>query len=218
MSEQFEQENKDALATISAYITFPYIWIGLFVGVAALYRVGFFGANLGSLIVPGLLCLVLLSPAIPFALVRMVIKPSFGTLLGRQVISAPGCMVGISSIVIAFFAILYFISRGVFDTAGILFLAAPLGGALLAGVLSLLGRIGGGGALLPAKRRHAPSGNATPISIEKPAPRSLPGSRKPPSLPSAPQKPQSLPSSNRQSRPSSSPSSSSRRPPPPRRR
>jgi len=222
MSEQLQSENRNALAGIAATIAFPYLWLGLFVFLGWLYHVGFFGRDWGSIIVPALLCLVLLTPVVPAALSRFVVRPLFSNLLGREIIAASGCITGLVSVVAAGFATLHFLSRGMFDVAAGLLSAAPIVGALLAGGVTLLSR---GGILrgLSQRRNPAPPGN---IQIEKPPVRALPGVRTPPSLTSS--KRSALPSASSRSttpstrrpteRPGSSSKTSARRPSPPPRR
>lgn len=197
--QQLQNENRTALAGIASTVAFPYLWLSLFVLLGWLYNIGFFGHELGSLIVPALLCLALLTPAIPAALTRFVVRPMFSNLLGHEIVSHSGCITGLVSVVIAGFATLYFLSRGSFQTAGLLLLGAPVVGALLAGGISLLAR--GGFSLVSKGRSSAPSSPA--IQVEKPSSRSLPGARKPPMIPSSDRP--ALPKSR--SRPSSAPAS-----------
>ena len=177
MSEQLQAENRNTLVGVAVLITFPYLWLGLFAVLAWLYHVGFFGRGWGSYIVPGLLCLVFLVPAIPWALTKLLVRPLFTNLLGREIITESGCMVGLVSVVIAGLVAIYLLSRGAFKTVGLLFLSAPFVGGVLAGGVSLLAR--GGGISLRRKRHSAP-----PItSVEKPRSFGLPKSKRKPSLP-----------------------------------
>lgn len=218
MGDQLQSENRNMLAAIAAGISFPYVWLGLFVFLYWLYRIGFFGYDLGSIILPALICLGLLSPAVPAALTRFVIKPLFSNLLGREVISAPGCISGLVTAVIAGFVSLYLLSRGSFQTAGLFLLLGPLVGAILAGGISLIFR--GGGIRLGSRRRSSPSTGRPPSSRPQ-----LPGGgRTPPSLPSQdrpalPSRPPSPPTRRPTSRRSKSrPSAPPSRPKPPSRR
>lgn len=209
MSDHLQDANRDMLSSVSSFIAFPYIWLGSFVVLGLLYHIGFFGHGLGSIVMTGLLGLLLLLPVVPGTLARFVVKPVVHNLLGREVVSSSGCLTGLASVVLAGLAIIFFLSRGTFSTAGWLFLAAPVVGGLLTIGVSLIGR--GGGIRFPRGRRSEPPS----IRVEKPTPKSLPDRSQHPSLPSSGSKPRS---SSR--RPSGRKSSSSRRgrTPPPRRR
>ncbi len=217
MSEHLQSENRSTLAGIASALTFPYLWLGLFVLLAWLYNVGFFGRDIGSVIVPGLLCLVFLLPAVPLALTRYIVRPLFSNLLGREIIAAPGCITGLVSVVLAALATIYFLSRGIFDVAGMLLLAAPVVGALLTGGVTLLSR--GGSLGLVRGRTAAPSAG---IRVEKPGKPALSSARKPsalpsqerPALPTPSTRPRAIPAPRRSEK-SSMPTQSTERNPPP---
>ncbi len=212
MNQQLESENRSALATIASYIAFPYIWLGLFVLLAALYGAGFFGQTLGSMLVLVLLFLVFLLPIVPATLTKFVVKPIVSNLLGREVVSMPGCLAGLASVVLAGVGVIYFLSRGVLETAGWLFLAAPVVGGLLTAGLTLVNR-GGGIPALPKSRTQAPPS----IEAGKPAPRVLPRARERPALPPG-KRPKSFTPAPRQRDRASKPPSRDRTPPPRRRK
>jgi hypothetical protein len=215
MSDQLRSENRGTLVGIASLIAFPYLWLGLFVFLAWLYHIGFFGRGLGSIIILGLLGLLSLIPAVPLALTKFLVRPLFSNLLGREVITVPGCVTGLVSVVSAGFAAIYFLSRGTFGTAGLLLLAAPLIGGLLAGGVSLIAR--GGGVRLPGRRRSAPEGR-----LGNRPPSKLPGGRSPSALPK--EERSTLPASQRRPQDRSpvprgkAGAPPSRRPPPPRRK
>lgn len=217
MSEQLQSENRSTLVGIAALMAFPYIWLGLFVLLYWLYYIGFFGRDLGSLIMLGVLGLLFLIPAIPFALTRFLVRPLFSNLLGREVITTPGCITGLVCVASAGVAAIYFLSRGVFETVGLLLLLAPVVGSVLAGGVSLITR--GGGLSLPRGRTKTPQGRR----VEKLRSPRLPQPRRSPSLSaekrsSLPSPKKDVPSSSKPPRRRSRPSSSSSRPSPPPRR
>ena len=197
MNDSLHNENRAALAGLASTITFPYLWFSLFVFLGALYNVGFFGRDIGGIIVMALVGLLCVIPAVPLALTRFVVRPLFNNLLGRELISHTGCITGLISIVLAGFVTVYVLSRGGFTTAALLLLAAPVVGALLAAGVSLLTR---GGVRLPSRGRAAPA-----ISVSKPSTRALPGARKPemlssperPALPTSQTRPSRLPTTRR---------------------
>lgn len=212
MNDQLQAENRNALVGVAAVITFPYLWLSLFAFLAWLYHIGFFGRDWGSIIVLGLLGIVFLIPAVPMALTKFIVKPLFSNLLGREIITMPGCITGLVSVVGASFVAIYFLSRGGFGTAGLLLLAMPVVGLLLAGGVSLLAR-GGGVHLGTQGRKAAPRS----IRVEKPAPPALsPPNR--PSLPPTQERPLARQPEPRRSGSSAPTPSSVRRPPPPRRK
>jgi hypothetical protein len=208
MSDHLQDANRDMLSSISSFIAFPYIWLGSFVILGLLYRIGFFGRGLGSIVMTGLLGLLLLLPVVPGTMARFVVKPVVHNLLGREIVSSTGCLTGLASVVLAGLAIIFFLSRGGFSTAGWIFLVAPLVGGLLTIGLSLIGR--GGGIRLSTGHRSAPPS----VRVEKPTSKSLSDRSQHPSLP-----PRSKPrSSSRRSNGQKSSSSRRGRTPPPRRR
>lgn len=225
MNDQLRSENRSTLASIAATIAFPYLWLGSFIFLGWLYKIGFFGHSWGSWIVMGLLGLALITPATPLALTRFIARPLFSNLLGHDIVTHAGCVSGLISVVGAAIVAIYFLSRGVFGTAGVLMLAAPVVGTLLTGGVTLLSR--GGGLRLFSPKRTSGAPRRPEISVtEAGAPRTLPGARKPPML-SVPERP-ALPTSSarptraptprrRPERPSRS-APPSRRPPPPRRK
>ncbi len=228
MSDQLQAENRSALAGIASTIAFPYLWFSLFVFLWWLYNIGFFGRNWVGILMMGLLGLVCLIPAVPLALTRFVVRPLFSNVLAREIISQAGCVTGLVSIVLAAFATVFVLSRGGFETALLLLVAAPVVGALLAGGISLVTR---GGGLRLSMHSRAKSGPPA-ITVEKPTSRALPGVRKPPmlsatdqpALPTAQSRSSTLPTPRRSgdrstlARPAERNSPPARRPAPPRRK
>jgi hypothetical protein len=212
MSDQLHSENRKTLVSIASLMAFPYLWLGLFILLGWLYRVGFFGRGIGGFLLLGLLGLMALIPAVPFALTRFVVRPILSNLLGREVITAPGCITGLISVVFAGLAAIYFLSRGTFDTAGMLLLIAPVVGMMLAGGVSLLSR----GSMRLSRSRTNASRKYHIEDIRSAS--SLPDSRSPSALPS--DRKLALPTSTGGSPTREPPSrrksntSSSRRPPP----
>jgi len=184
MSEQLSAENQATLATIAAAISFPYIWGGLFLLLYLLFGVNFFGEGLGGGLVAALLCIGLANPLVPGAVATFVARPIYRNLLARQIMTAPGCLVGLIGFALTALSMLFFLARD-FQLALVLFAAAPIVGAALAGGLSLLGR---SNLRLGRGRRAAPpvSGGRAPL------PR-VPEGRKPPPLPRPSRPPSRLP-------------------------
>jgi hypothetical protein len=228
MSDQLHTENRSALVGIASTIVFPYLWFSLFVLLWWLYNIGFFGRDWGGILMMVILGLVCLIPAVPLALTRFVVRPVFSNLLAHEIISHAGCVTGLVSIILAGFVTVYILSRGGFETALLLLLAAPVVGALLSGGVSLLTR--GGSLHLSGRGRAKPGPPAT--TVEKPMSSVLPGARKPPmvsatdqpALPTTQSRPSALPAPRRSgdrptpSRPAEHNSPPARRPAPPHRK
>jgi len=206
MDDQLRSENRSTLATLAAAISFPYIWLGLFLLLSLMYGADFFGRGFEGGLVAGLLCLGLLNPIVPGLVSSFVARPIFFNLLGRELVSSAGCLVGLGGLFLTGLSVLYFLTRDL-EMALILFLAAPLVGGLLATVISLAGR---GGLSLPSRRRAVPP---TSWQVRKPERRVLPGKRERPALPPSSSSRLSRPSSPRRSERVSKPSRRTPRPP-----
>ncbi|HDQ71852.1 MAG TPA: hypothetical protein ENN19_07115 [Chloroflexi bacterium] len=206
MSDPVHAENRSTLATIAAFISFPYIWLGLFLLLSLMYGGNFFGQDIGGSLVAALLCLGLLNPLLPGLVANFVARPIFLNLLAREIVSTAGCLTGLVGFVVTGLGVLYFLSRNL-GVALLIFLSAPVVGGLLAFGVSIAGR---GGFPVLSRGRRPPS---TPrIRVEKPEPRRLAGRSERPSLPDASSSSSRLPAPRRSERPPS------RRTPPPRRR
>lgn len=140
MSDQLDRTNRDSLATISAYVTLPYLWIALFVGLYLLLKSRVL-IGLPGIAVGGVIFLGILTGVVPFFMVRNGIQPFFLNLLGRDMVPVSGCMSGLAAFFLVCFSVLFFIGRDL-QLAGILFLGAPLFAALVTFVVTLLFRGG----------------------------------------------------------------------------
>jgi len=206
MDEHVRSETRTTLSTLAAFISFPYIWLGLFLLLSLMYGGNFFGQGLGGDLVAALLCLGLLNPIVPGLVSTFVARPIFLNLLGRELISTAGCLTGLVGFVLTGLGVLYFLGRDL-QTALVIFLIAPVVGGLLAAVISVAGRSGLSSAL---------SGRRTPppqTGVRKPEQRLLPGRTERPSLPGS--RPSRLPTPRRSER---TEKRRSGRVPPPRRR
>jgi len=137
MGQNLQHENQTGLATVAAWLTFPYTWLGLYVILAKLYGADFFGAGLGGNVVAGLLCLGLLNPFVPMALTNYLVRPLFMNLLGRELISGAGCLTGLVSFLAVGLSVVYFLARDL-NLALQLMLLAPVAAGLLAVLVSFL--------------------------------------------------------------------------------
>lgn len=136
MSDQLDRTNRESLATISAYVTIPYLWIVLLVGLYLLLRSRVL-VGVPGIVVAGVICLGVLTGAVPFFMVRNGIQPFFLNLLGRDIVPASGCISGLAAFFLVCFSVLFFIGRDL-QLAGILFLGAPFFAALVTFVVTLL--------------------------------------------------------------------------------
>lgn len=168
MDEQLSTENRSTLATVAAFLSFPYIWIGLFLLLNWLYGGNFFGQGWGGDVVAALLCLGLLNPLAPGLISNFIARPAFLNLLARQIVSGMGCVVGLIGFVLSWVAVLYFVGRD-FQLATWIFLAAPLVGGVLTFAVTAAGRGGG----FSSSRGTSKSGRP-PVRIKEPSPRELP--------------------------------------------
>lgn len=150
MSHQLREENIITLASVSAAFSFPYIWGGMILLLAWLYNVEFFGPGMGGTLVAALLCLGLANPIVPGFISSMAVRPMFRNLLGMEIITAPGCVVGLAGFAIVALSVLFFLGRD-FELALSLFGVAPVAGSLLSAVISLFTRRG-----LPSLSRRRP--------------------------------------------------------------
>lgn len=208
MEENLRTENRATFATLAAAISFPYIWLGLYLFLTLLYGANFFGQGFGGGLVAGLLCLGLLNPLVPGLVSTFVARPIFLNLLGREIVSSSGCLVGLAGFALIGLATLYFLARDM-TVAVVIFLAAPLVGGLLAFLISTAAR--SGFSLGHGRRPSAP----TPPRISVSSRPSLPAPPNRPGLPgsSASTGSRLLPPRRNQPTGSSSPG---RIPPPPR--
>ena len=166
MSSPLDHENRSTYANIATALSFPYIWVGLFLLFYQLVGFNFFGRGLNGGLVSVVLCFGLLNPAVPGALANYVAKPLFNNLLGREIITAKGCLSGIVVAGLGFVLLLFFLARDL-QTALIIFVAAPVVGGVLALLISFLansssgggtalGRRTGGGSSWPGPSRSGP--------------------------------------------------------------
>jgi hypothetical protein len=203
MSDQLDRTNRDSLATISAYVTLPYLWIALLAGLFLLLKSRVL-IGLPGIAVGGIICLGILTGVVPFFMVRNGIQPFFLNLLGRDMVPVGGCMSGLAAFFLVCFSVLFFIGRDL-ELAGILFLGAPFFAALVTLVVTLLVR----GGIFSSRRSTRPSH----VKVEEP---------QRPALPPPPQRGEISPppKSDRQMTGSqqSEPAARSGRVPPPRRR
>lgn len=203
MSDQLDRTNRESLATISAYVTIPYLWIALLVGLYLLLR-GSVLVGIPGIVLSGLLCLGILTGAVPFFMVKNAVQPFFLNLLGRDLVPASGCVTGLATFFLVCFSVLFFIGRDL-QLAATLFFSAPLVGILATFVAVLLVR----GGLFKSRRMPKP-----PQITGGPRRPSLPPSQQQGQI-SSPPKP-----SGQLSRPQQKPERPTRpgRTPPPRRR
>jgi hypothetical protein len=89
MSDQLDRTNRDSLATISAYVTLPYLWIALLAGLFLLLKSRVL-IGLPGIAVGGIICLGILTGVVPFFMVRNGIQPFFLNLLGRDMVPVGG--------------------------------------------------------------------------------------------------------------------------------
>ena len=153
MSQQLREENLGTLATISAGLSFPYIWGAMLLLLSWLYRSGFFGADLGGSLVAALLCLGLANPIVPGVISSMAIRPLFRNILGREIVPAPGCIAGLIVFAVTALSVLFFLARN-FTVAAILFAVAPIAGLIVTALVTLVAR--GGLPSLPTRRGSRP--------------------------------------------------------------
>jgi hypothetical protein len=177
MNDPVHTENRSTLATIAAAVSFPYIWLGLFLLLSLMYGGNFFGQDIGGSLVAALLCLGLLNPLAPGLVSSFVARPIFLNLLAREIVSAAGCLTGLAGFAVTGLGILYFLSRDI-GIALLIFLAAPVVGGLLAFGVSVAVRGG-----FPARSGGRRSSPAPRIRVERPESRRLPGRPERPSLP-----------------------------------
>lgn len=175
MNQQLDTENRSMLANMATAISFPYIWIGLFLIFFILYGADFFGAGIGGSLVSVLICLGLLNPLVPGLVSGFVARPLFLNLLGREIVTGKGCLAGLATVVAGMAAMLFFLTRDP-NTSLIIFAVAPLLGSLLAASISLLSRRGPSGS---GGRRPPGPGRVGRQSRGS----ELPGGHRPPSLP-----------------------------------
>lgn len=176
MDEPQKTENRGALATLAAAISFPYIWLGLYLILALMYGTNFLGRGLGGGLIASLMCLALLNPVVPGVLSTLVARPIFSNILAREIVTGSGCLVGLGAVVLVGLVSVYFLSRNL-TVALLVFLAAPVvsgGFALIATGISRSGR---------GARPHVRAEPSGPIRITKPDRPSLPGRSDHPSLP-----------------------------------
>lgn len=207
MDEHLRSENRGILSTVSAAISFPYIWMGLFLLLSLMYGVDFFGEGFGGGLVAGLLCLGLLNPFVPGLISSFVVKPIISNLLGREAVTASGCVTGLVSVAVMGLAILFFITRDP-QVALIIFMAAPVVGGILAIIITIAGR---GNFSLP-RRGGIPPTSPRITTSHKPA---LPERTKTrPALPNPRGNKRRLPSPRRPSNPNKRKRPPRRMPPP----
>jgi len=206
MDERLRSETQATLSTLAAIVSFPYIWLGLFLLLSLMYGGNFFGQGLGGDLVAALLCLGLLNPLVPGLVSNFIARPIFLHLLGRELISTAGCLTGLAGLILTGLGVLYFLARDLMMTL-VLFLAAPMVGGLLAVVVSAIGR--GGFIAVPSRYRKSPPRP----EIGKPERHRLPGKTERPSLPGS--RSSRLPAPRRSERTATGPRN---RVPPPRRR
>lgn len=168
MGEQIQSENRSALAAVSASISFPYIWLGLFLLLSLLYGGNFFGQNWEGDLVAGLLCLGLLNPIVPGLVANFIARPIFLNLLGRELISTAGCLIGLVGFALTGLGVLYFLGRDL-RIALIVFLAAPVVGVSLCIAITTIQR--GRFPSASSRSRYSPS---TQIRGPRRGQRSLP--------------------------------------------
>lgn len=199
MNQLADQQNYGCMSQIWAGMTFPYIWGGLLGMLYLLYNAHFFGESWVSYLVAALSCLFMVLPAAPAMVTKLVVQPLYHNLLAREIISTKAGLAGILSFFATYMAVIFFIGRDL-TVAGWLFLAAPVVGFVIAGLVTLAERItrfppsgggrGGAGdprigppkptdALPPGEKRP---GLPLPKPVERPA-LPTPGSRRPESLP-----------------------------------
>lgn len=175
MQSQLNHENRSTCANIAAALSFPYIWIGLFLLLYKLFGISFFGRGFNGGLVSVLLCLGVLNPAVPGALATYVAKPLFSNLLARELVTTKGCLSGIVTMIVGLVLILYFLARDM-QTALLVFVAAPVVAVVLAVAVSLIENNGsrgggmrkpGGGSAKPIAPRRAPSLPPGPSSRPK---------------------------------------------------
>ena len=205
MDDHLHNENISTLVTISAFLSFPYIWLGLFLLLSLMYGGNFFGTEWSGSLVAGLLCLGLLNPVVPGMVSNFIVRPLLLNLLGREIISSAGCLIGLGGFLLTGLGTLYFLSRDL-TTAAVIFLAAPAVGSILA----IATRVWERNSTPRSRKSSRPS-----IEVRRPPSRSLPSSSRERSRSLADRSNQprlSLPrSSDRKTE-------GRRRPPPPRRR
>lgn len=180
MDDSLRTENRGTLATLAAAVSFPYIWLGLYLLLALMYGVNFFGQGLSGGLVAGLLCLGLLNPIVPGLISTFIARPIFLNLLGREIVSTSGCLIGLMVFVLIGLGTLFFIARDL-TIAILVFFAAPVAGGALAFVVSAAGR---GGLSLPLGRA---SGRAPSIKVTRPERPTITGRPNRPTLPGASQ-------------------------------
>ena len=208
MNDPISAENRSTFATLTAFIAFPYIWLGLFLLLSLMYGGNFFGQDFGGSLVAALLCLGLLNPFVPGLISNFIVRPILLNLLVREIVSTAGCLTGLVGFVITGLVMLYFLGREP-GIALAIFAAAPVIGALLAAAVSFLGRGG-----IPIRTGNGGTTRGPQVRVEKPKPRSLPERSTPPRLSPPSKTPSRIPAPRRRERTKPS----SRRVPPPRRR
>lgn len=132
-----DQQNKDTLARIASGICLVYVWLALlYIWVVLAFQVGFFGTGMGGMLVGGgVLLFLVLNPAVPWAIVRFVLKPIIHNALERGVVNTPGCFGGIGAFFLLVVYTLWALSRDA-NSALLVFLVAPLVALVVAALVT----------------------------------------------------------------------------------